>query len=103
MSKQFFYTRTEISQPKEGETELKTEKWIDSFNMDMVIRTAEYPGELVILLNDGHEVAEEFNMPNKNGKPEMVRKRRWQQSQIVIKGEDIINYRREYGEYGVTT
>ena len=97
MNAQFFYTRTEIKQPNEGETELKNEKWIDSFNPNMVIRTAEYPGELIVLLNDGHEVTEEFKISDKNGKPEVVRKRRWQQSQIVIKGEDINRFRQLYG------
>ena len=70
MNGQFFYVRKEILQPKTADVteQPETIERIDSFSMDMVIRTIELEtGERLVLLNDIHERKEEVPVYS-NGK-----------------------------------
>ena len=85
MTNQFFYTR------KEGDKE-----YIDSFNINKVIRTVQMDeGDLLVLLDDIHERAVET--PNINPKTNkmigVTRKRDVYQSEIHLHGEDIVRFR----------
>lgn len=83
MRNQFFYTR------KEGDKD-----FIESFNIDKVIRTIAFDDELVVLLDDIHERVEE--VPTINPKTNKVigvqRKRDIFQSDIHLKGDDILRF-----------
>lgn len=85
MTNQFFYTR------KEGDQE-----YIDSFNVNKVIRSIAFDDELVVLLDDIHERVEEVPTHNpKSGKLVGVqRKRDIFQSDIHLKGDDITRFRK---------
>jgi hypothetical protein len=85
MTNQFFYTR------KEGEKE-----FIDSFNVNKVIRSIAFDDEIVILLDDIHERVEEVPTHNpKTGKVVGVqRKRDIFQSDIHLKGDDIVRFKK---------
>lgn len=83
MKNQFYY--------KDGEL-------THSFNVEKVIRSVELDnGELLVLLDDFHERAQE--VPNINPKTNKVigmqRKRDTYQSEIYLKGEDIERFRKQ--------
>lgn len=85
---QFFYKRVTYAPKKNPED--KEEKpvelvWEDSFNLDKVIRSMEFEKEIVVLLDDGHEQADEVPVRNKKGGVDYVRQRVWSQSEIHIK------------------
>ena len=86
MRNQFFYTRKEEN----------GSHFIDSFNIDKVIRTVQMDeGDLLVLLDDIHERAVET--PNINPKTNkmvgITRKRDVYQSEIHLIGEDIIRFK----------
>jgi hypothetical protein len=85
MTNQFFYTR------KDGDKE-----YIDSFNVNKVIRSIGFEDELVVLLDDIHERVEEVPTHNpKSGKVIGVqRKRDIFQSDIHLTGDDITRFRK---------
>jgi hypothetical protein len=85
MTNQFFYTR------KEGDKEL-----IDSFNVNKVVRSIAFDDEIVVLLDDIHERVEEVPTLNpKTGKVIGVqRKRDIFQSDIHLKGDDIVRFKK---------
>jgi hypothetical protein len=85
MTNQFFYTR------KEGDKE-----YVDSFNVNKVIRSIAFEDELVVLLDDIHERVEEIPTHNpKSGKVVGVqRKRDIFQSDIHLKGDDIARFKK---------
>lgn len=86
MRNQFFYTRKEEN----------GSHFIDSFNIDKVIRTVQMDeGDLLVLLDDIHERAVET--PNINPKTNkmvgITRKRDVYQSEIHLIGEDIVRFK----------
>jgi hypothetical protein len=85
MTNQFFYTR------KEGDKELT-----DSFNVNKVVRSIAFDDELVVLLDDIHERVEEVpTLSPKTGKVIGVqRKRDIFQSDIHLKGDDIVRFKK---------
>lgn len=95
---QFFYSSKEPIAPKEGETEVSFHTFKHSFNTDCVIRTVEYsPGRISVLLNDGHEEAQERAVEKRNGTgkvtgTEVKRERVWLVSQIQLTEEDTQRY-----------
>jgi hypothetical protein len=92
--KQFFYSRRQPLPPKQGETEIQWETFTDSFNLAMVIRSYEYEkGKLYVLLNDGHEQADDVQATDAKGKPVIQRKRNWVCSEIYLNEEDTIRFR----------
>jgi hypothetical protein len=99
MSKQFFYTRTEKAKTPDGEDKHFT----DSFDMNLVIRTYDDGDKLIVLLNDGHEEAEEVPLMEKGipvmkgGKMVTKRERQWKQSHIFLTGNDIEAFRKAAG------
>lgn len=92
---QFFYSRKEPVRPKEGDTELKYETFIDSFNLNCVVRSYEAEkGKLFVLLNDGHEESREVPDYSNQGKQKGVkRERQWIVSQILLEGNDVERFR----------
>ena len=65
MKNQFFYTRREPIQGKEGEFNF----FRCSFNTDMIIRTEELEnGNVLVLLNDIHQRPQYVDIKNKAGK-----------------------------------
>lgn len=113
MSNHFFYTREKVVKKvddkgtaimkkdengvdtKEFETETKI--FVDSFNINKVIRTHMLSEDhVVVLLDDGHEesqvVGQRKKNPNKGSTPdnmEEVKQRVWIQSEISVKGEEV--------------
>ena len=92
MTNQFFYTR-KVTTPglKEGDPNIVKE-YIDSFNIDKVIRTLSLDdGTMVVLLDDIHERVQE--MPNHHPKTGKIigtkMQRQTVQTEIVLEGEDI--------------
>jgi hypothetical protein len=88
MTNQFFY--------KDGED------W-NSFNINKVIRTVTLEDKsLLVLLDDIHErVVETPNInPKTNKMTGVTRKRDVYQSEIYLKGEDIIRFQRTVNETG---
>jgi hypothetical protein len=81
--------------PNQYETE--TKKYIDSFNLNKVIRThVMTENHVVVLLDDGHEesqvIGQKKKNPNKGTTPdnlEEVKQRVWIQSEISVKGDDV--------------
>lgn len=70
MKNQFYYTRKQQLPPEEGDTEPKFKEFMDSFSLDLVIRTMSLPdGKRVVVLNDFHEEIREVPVRNKQGKP----------------------------------
>jgi hypothetical protein len=89
---QFFYSRTE----KDNEGKELTR--IDSLNVEMVIRSYETDGGLIVLLDDGHEDSTYVEVPKNGGKGvEIKKERRFLQSEIVLQGEDINKFRSQMG------
>lgn len=83
---QFFYTRKEPRMPQSGDTGLVYNSFIDSFNMDSVVRSYEYErNKVLVMLNDGHEESREVENaapPKKGAAPE--RRRVWVVSEIYL-------------------
>lgn len=107
MSNIFWYQRVvtrkeKVENPAEGEPSEKevTETLWDCFNIDKVIRghwTA--PDQFVIMLDDGHEQADDVQKPKFNAKHqvvgvEMKRERAWFVSQIPLIKEDVERFRK---------
>ena len=99
----FFFSK-EIEITKEVETEdgkkekIKETKVVkDGFNLNKVLRVYNDPmdGRFIVVLDDGHEQAQEMQYPKLNAKGmptggvEMKRVRDWYISQIELEGEDI--------------
>jgi hypothetical protein len=98
MSKHFFYHRREAKLPKkEGELPY-FETYVDSFNLDCVIRSHQVDeNSLLVLLNDGHEESREIPLPQTSRTGETKRERQWIVSQIFLEGDDILNFRNALG------
>jgi len=76
--------------PGKFETEKVTVK--DNFNISKVIRSHTVkPGHVVVLLDDGHEEAQDIPV-QKGRNIEMTRQRNWVQSEISLKGDDVTRY-----------
>ena len=94
----FFYQRRQPLQPKQGDTDIQWETYIDSFNLNKVIRSYEYEkGKLYVLLDDGHEQAEDVPTVDSKGKTVMQRKRNWVSSEIYLSEQDTIKFRAALG------
>lgn len=92
--KQFFYSEErEVGKNEDGTP--KTEIFTHSFNPDYVIRSYENTkGELIVLLDDGHERADYVQVPKSNGKGiEIKKERRFMQSEIILKEGDVERFR----------
>jgi hypothetical protein len=96
---QFFYTRKEPRMPQSGDTGLVYNSFIDSFNMDCVVRSYEYErNKVLVMLNDGHEESREVENtapPKKGTAPE--RRRVWVVSEIYLEGNDVTRFRAAAG------
>lgn len=88
---QFFYKRITYTAPKEEGGEKVEHIWNDSFNITKVIRSMEFEKETIVLLDDGHEVAEEVPVKNKKGGVDYVRQRIWSVSEIHLTDKDDID------------
>lgn len=90
MKNQFFYKRKQPIQPVEGQTEVKMREFIDSFNIELVVRTAELEdGRRYVVLNDMHERI--YQEPQENRKGEVVsyiNKKMTAQSEIYLEKAD---------------
>ena len=83
---------TEVTEVVPGKFETETVMVEDNFNLNKVIRSHTIkPGTVVVLLDDGHEEAQDI--PVMKGKNiEKTRQRNWVQSEIQLTGEDVPNY-----------
>lgn len=88
---QFYYKRTIVDSKANVK---KTE--IDSFNINTIIRTMQWGGGAIVMLNDGHEVSEEIEQgrDSKGRTLEPKRQRVWKVSEIVLDKEDRIRLQR---------
>lgn len=69
MKNQFFYTRKVALPLKEDETEPKYDYFIDSFNINKVIRSVQVEkNKTLVLLDDFHQRKEQVPIYNKQGK-----------------------------------
>ena len=105
MGKQFFYTRKErVPNPVEkdetssssSEVTYSEKVYIDSFNVDLIIRSKELPtGQVIVLLNDLHEQYDNVPMISNSGKVTGMRKEKaTYQSEIIIEPEDTERFRK---------
>lgn len=79
MKNQFFYTRKDQA----------GDEFLDSFNLDKVIRSISYPDEVLVLLDDLHERSETVPVYNKAGKITAYKKEKnTYQSEIHLSKED---------------
>jgi hypothetical protein len=87
MGNQFFYEVVSMDP--------KAPKSTGSFNVECVVRTAEYePGRLIVLLNDFHEeISKKPKQSGKNGNVVMETVRETIASQIFMNEADSIRYR----------
>lgn len=99
---QFFYTRKEPRAPQPGDTGLVYNYFIDSFNMNSVVRSYEYEkGKLLVMLNDGHEESREVDNPTPLKKGQQPERRRvWVVSEIHLEGYDVERFRNVNGGLG---
>lgn len=92
MANVFFYKRI-VKGQKQGDEDTVL---YDCMNLDCVVRGVMNGKSLVVLLNDGHEQAEDVTKPVfKNGKPvgtESKRERAWYHSQAILEGEDVVRF-----------
>ena len=88
--KQFFYTRKELAQPQQGDTEPRWNEGMDSFNLDKVIRSIEMDnGGRLVLLDDLHERVRMVNVTNTKGKITGIKREKDAfQSEINLNAED---------------
>lgn len=106
MSNLFFYRRevtrkVKVENPEEGEPKEKevTEIYWDCFNINKVVRGHwTGPEEFTVLLDDGHEQADDAQKPkfDKNGRVvgvEVKRERAWYVSQIPLTKQDALRFR----------
>lgn len=96
---QFFYTRKEPRAPQPGDTGLVYNYFIDSFNMNSVVRSYEYEkGKLLVMLNDGHEESREVDNPTPLKKGQQPERRRvWVVSEIHLEGYDVTRFQNANG------
>ena len=91
MKNQFYYTRKQELPLKEGETEPKFKELSDSFNVNKVIRTAEFPEGILVVLDDFHEEMREvpaFHPKTRKPMGVYVKERNTYQSEIMLSKED---------------
>lgn len=91
MNKQFYYERKEAVAPKKEGDKPTFETFMDSFNVDNIIRTVGIAdGKSIVLLNDIHERVEEVPTYNKARTTQTGTKnqRRTVQSEIELNAED---------------
>lgn len=102
MGNQFFYTRKEVKPaPKESTEDVQFDTFIDSFNLDEVLRSVQATdGTLLVALKDGHEESRQTGYQpqtttqKKAGVPgDPIKARIWVQSRIILEGEDIARFR----------
>jgi hypothetical protein len=105
MSKIFWYQRpvtrkVKVEDAIEGPSEKEvTDIYWDCFNIDKVIRGHwAAPDQFIVLLDDGHEQADDVQKPKFNAKGqitgvEMKRERAWYVSQVPLVKEDVERFR----------
>ena len=95
---QFFYKRTEVIPPSADGTE-QVREYIDSFNLNKVIRSVEdSDGTLIVLLDDIHQRIEAVPIYSKQNRMTGTKNQTvTYQSQIILKGEDIKRFREACG------
>jgi len=90
MKNQFFYIRKDYLPLEEGATEPKFKEYVDSFNIDKVIRTMSMEdGRRLVLIDDLHERVAQ--VPDITPKGKMVgykKERNTYQSEIYLEPED---------------
>lgn len=107
MSNIFWYQRVitrkeKVENPVKGEAPEKEviEIYWDCFNIDKVIRGHwSSPEQFVVMLDDGHEQADDVQKPKFNAKGqvtgvEMRRERAWFVSQVPLVKEDVERFRK---------
>lgn len=90
MQNQFYYTRTVVVPPEEGETEVKTLTLLDSFNVNDVLKTYDKGnGERIVLLKDMHERWQDVDIKNAKGRVVNVKREKdIYQSEFTLNAED---------------
>jgi len=95
MKNQFFYIRKEYLPLEEGTTQPQFKEYVDSFNVNKVIRTMSMEdGRLLVLIDDLHERVAQ--VPDINPKGKMVgykKERNTYQSEIYLEPEDAEKFR----------
>lgn len=91
---QFYYTRKELLEPKEGDTEAKFELIKSSLNVNKVIHTAEMPdGRLAVIMDDYHDRIAEDPIRNKKGEVVGTKNRHYtHQSILYLEPEDAVRF-----------
>jgi len=87
---QFFYYRKEIVKPTGENKEVTFKTYVDSFNVDAVLRTVQLEDERrYVLLNDVHERIIEIPQLNKKGEQtSIINKKMTAQSEIYLEKAD---------------
>lgn len=97
----FFYTRREPKAPEGTSSQVQFENYIDSINLNKVIRTVEMSDKLLVLLDDIHERPVEVPTHSKNGKVISYKmERQVFQTEVYLEGEDIQRFRKAMGYEG---
>lgn len=94
MKNQFYYTRKEAI---EGTDPVEYADFLDSINLNKVIRSVQTAGDtVVVLLDDMHErITEVPNINTKNNKVIGTRKKvEVYQTEAYLHGEDIVRFRK---------
>jgi len=87
----------EIKEPIPGKFEMEEKIFKDKLNVEKIIRCHELDnGNVIVLLDDGHEVTEKVPIGLKNPKKGMVagnfieeKQRQWVQSEILIEKDEV--------------
>lgn len=97
-----------VQEAKPIEYETETKYFEDFFDIERVIRgVSTKENQMVILLDDGHEVTEatpRLKDPRKAATPSNVqyeKQRNWVQSEITLTGDDAERFRKVYKAYSV--
>ena len=95
MNEQFFYTRKVQVPPKEGETEAQFVEYLDSFQINKVIRSMELEdGSRLILLDDIHERIQDMPITSNKGRTTGYKKERGTfQSELYLNKKDSDRFR----------
>ena len=88
---QFYYSRTIIVPPEEGQTEVTTKTLLDSFNINKVLKSYDKGnGERIVLLDDMHKRWQPIEVKNKQGRVTAIKREEdIYQSEFTLSGDDV--------------
>ena len=95
MKNQFFYSRKELSPLQIEGKEKQYKDFMDSFNINKIIRSVSLDdGRLLVLLDDLHERPIEIEVKNKQGKVTAIKKEKqvFQSEIYLTEKQDIENF-----------